>query len=242
MEETGEMGKGTEFASRTRRKEITEHIMKKRQTRINPVRLLFPVVCLFVSTCLWAQNGTSADKVTSALPKEPAASSAQSVIASSFVIGVDDILAINVWKEPDISRSVPVRSDGKISLPLVGELQARGQTPKKLEVEIAKRLQQYISDPEVTVIVQEIKSQKFNVLGMVMRPGSYPLTKPTTVLDAIALAGGFRDFAKQKDIYVLRPVAQGSPKRLTFNYKDVVKGRNPAQNIELESNDTIVIP
>ena len=217
--------------------------MKKRQTtRINPVRLLAPVVCLFVSTCLWAQNGTSTNRVPSASTKEPAAGSAQSVIASSFVIGVDDVLAINVWKEPDISRSVPVRSDGKISLPLVGELEARGQTPKKLEVEIAKRLQQYISDPEVTVIVQEIKSQKFNVLGMVMRPGSYPLTKPTTVLDAIALAGGFRDFAKQKDIYVLRPVADGSPKRFAFNYKEVVKGRNPAQNIELESNDTIVIP
>src|ERR1019366_6379640 len=119
---------------------------------------------------------------------------------SSYVIGANDVLAINVWKEPDISRSVPVRSDGKISLPLVGELQAGGQTPRQLEQEITKRLQSYISEPEVTVIVQQINSQKFNILGMVSRPGAYLLTSSTTVLDAIAMAGGFKDFARQKSI------------------------------------------
>src|SRR5216683_7716323 len=123
---------------------------------------------------------------------------------SSYVIGADDVLAINVWKEPEISRSVPVRSDGKISLPLVGELQASGQTPRQLEQEITKRLQSYISEPEVTVIVTDSKSQKINILGMVARPGAYLLTSSTTVLDAIAMAGGFKDFAKQKSIYVLR--------------------------------------
>jgi len=104
----------------------------------------------------------------------------------SFVIGVNDVLAINVWKEPDISRSVPVRSDGKISLPLAGEIQASGLTPLKLEQGIASKLRNYISDPEVTVIVQQINSQKFNILGMVMRPGSYPLTGSSTVLDGVA--------------------------------------------------------
>ena len=93
---------------------------------------------------------------------------------NSFVIGNDDVLAINVWKEPDVSRSIPVRSDGKISLPLVGEVQAAGQTPLKLEQEIAAKLQNFICEPEVTVIVQQINSQKFNVLGQVNRPGSYP--------------------------------------------------------------------
>jgi polysaccharide biosynthesis/export protein len=92
------------------------------------------------------------------------------------------------------------------------------------------------------VIVQEIKSQKFNVLGMVMKPGSYLLTDPTTVLDAIAMAGGFRDFAKQKDVYVLRRYANGSQTRLPFNYKDVVKGLGSTQNVALQSNDTIVVP
>ena len=169
----------------------------------------------------------------------PAAGSA---ISEEFVIGTGDVLAINVWKETEVSRVVPVRSDGRISLPLVGELQAGGRTPKQLEAAITTKLKDYVSEPEVTVIVQEIKSQKFNVLGMVMKPGSYVLTNPTTILDAIAMAGGFRDFAKQKDVYVLRRAADGNQTRLPFNYKDVVKGRNSTQNIALQLNDTIVVP
>lgn len=159
-----------------------------------------------------------------------------------FVIGTGDMLAINVWKEAEISRVVPVRPDGRISLPLIGELQASGRTPKQLEAEITSKLKDYVSEPEVTVVVQEIRSQKFNVLGMVMRPASYTLTKPMTVLDAIAMAGGFRDFAKQKDIYILRRATDGSQTRLPFNYREVIKGRNSAQNIALQSNDTIVVP
>jgi polysaccharide export outer membrane protein len=160
----------------------------------------------------------------------------------TFVIGNDDVLAINVWKEPDISRSIPVRSDGKISLPLAGEIQAAGRTPLKLERDIASKLQSYISEPEVTVMVQQINSEKFNILGQVTRPGSYPLTNSATVLDAIALAGGFRDFAKQKSIYILRQGPVGGQSRISFNYKDVIKGRNPEQNVKLEPRDTIVVP
>ena len=159
-----------------------------------------------------------------------------------FIIGTGDILAVNVWKEAEISRVVPVRSDGKISLPLIGELQAGGRTPHDLETDISSKLKDYISEPEVTVIVQEIRSQKFNVLGMVMRPGSFTLTKPMTVIDAIALAGGFRDFAKQKDIYVLRRDPNGKQTRLPFNYKNVVKNQNSGQTLELESNDTVIVP
>jgi polysaccharide export outer membrane protein len=161
---------------------------------------------------------------------------------SSYLIGANDVLAINVWKEPDISRSVPVRSDGKISLPLVGELQAGGQTPQQLEQEITKRLQSYISEPEVTVIVTDSKSQKVNILGMVSRPGAFLLTSSTTVLDAIAMAGGFKDFAKQKSIYVLRQGPDGTQQRLSFNYKEVIKGKNPEQNIRLQAGDTVVVP
>jgi polysaccharide export outer membrane protein len=161
---------------------------------------------------------------------------------NTYVIGNDDVLAINVWKEPDISRSVPVRSDGNISLPLVGEVQAAGHTPHQLEADISNKLKNYISEPEVTVIVQEIRSQKFNVLGMVGRPGTYPLTNSMTVLDAIALTGGFRDFAKQKSVYILREKPDGTQSRLEFNYKDVIKGKNPAQNIKLQPRDTIVVP
>jgi polysaccharide export outer membrane protein len=135
-----------------------------------------------------------------------------------------------------------VRSDGKISLPLIGEVQAAGKTPKELEAEIAKGLKDFISEPEVTVIVQESRSQRFSILGQVQRPGSYLLTRPMRVMDAIAIAGGFRDFAKVKSIRVLRQKADGSQVSLPFNYKDAVKGANPAQNVELEPRDTIYIP
>ncbi len=159
-----------------------------------------------------------------------------------FVIGNGDVLAISVWKQPDLSRSIPVRSDGKISLPLIGEVQATGQTPLKLEEDITHRLQPYVNEPEVTVIVEQINSEKFNILGKVAKPGSYSLVNPTTVLDAIALAGGCRDFAKQKSIYVLRRHPDGTDLRLPFNYQDVIKGKNTAQNIELQPHDTVIVP
>jgi polysaccharide biosynthesis/export protein len=160
----------------------------------------------------------------------------------NYLIGPNDVLMINVWKEPDITRSLPVRTDGMISLPLAGDIQAAGRTPKQLQGDIAEKLKAYISAPEVTVIVQEIKSKTFNVLGEVAKPGSYVIAKPTTVLDAIAMSGGFKDFAKKKNIYVLRRTADNKQVKLPFNYPDVVKGKNLDQNIELQPNDTVVIP
>ena len=204
-------------------------------------------ISLLLSGSLWAQSTSEnesrpnppAPKVSSAQAADPSATKPHD---DSFVIGNDDVLAINVWKEPDVSRSVPVRSDGKISLPLAGEVQATGRTPLKLEQDIATRLQNYIAEPEVTVIVQQINSQKFNVLGQVAHPGSYVVANSPTVLDAIALAGGFRDFAKQKSIYVLRQNADGSQIRIPFNYKEVIKGKNPEQNLKLQARDTVVVP
>jgi len=197
-----------------------------------------------LSSLLWGQAGNAAAPPSPSTPpnKSSDAAAAPKPHDDTFVIGNDDVLAINVWKEPDISRSIPVRSDGKISLPLVGEVQATGRTPLKLEQDIAARLKNYISEPEVTVIVQQINSQKFNILGQVNRPGSYGLSNSATVLDAIALAGGFRDFAKRKSIYVLRQNPDGSQTRIPFNYKEVIKGENPAQNIKLQPRDTIVVP
>jgi polysaccharide export outer membrane protein len=200
---------------------------------------------------LWSQAGSSVNQPGASDSSTKAAKTSQDTEDStrsagphddSFTIGADDVLAINVWKEPEVSRSVPVRSDGKVSLPLAGEVQAAGKTPRQLELEIAKRLQSYISDPEVTVIVQQINSQKFNILGQVLKPGSYPLANSPTVLDAIALAGGFRDFAKKKSIYVLRQTPAGGQARLLFNYKDMVKGKNTDQNVKLQPRDTIVVP
>ena len=202
---------------------------------------------LLASTCLSAQAGseTPAPPITGPTAPQPAKNleaTGTKAHDDSFVIGNDDVLAIDVWKEQNVSKSVPVRSDGKISLPLVGEVQAAGLTPLKLEQEIAAKLKNYIAEPEVTVIVQQINSQKFNILGMVNKPGSFPISNSATVLDAIALAGGFRDFAKQKAIYVLRQNADGTQTRLPFNYKEVVKGKNPDQNIKLQPRDTIVVP
>lgn len=135
-----------------------------------------------------------------------------------------------------------VRLDGAISLQLVGEVQAAGKTPLQLQKEITAKLHAYISDPEVTVIVQQMMSKRFNVLGEVTKPGSYLLTNSTTVLDAIALAGGFRDFAKEKAIYVLRHNTDGTETRLPFNYKEVIKGKNVQQNIKLQARDSVVVP
>jgi polysaccharide export outer membrane protein len=195
-----------------------------------------------LSPCLWGQGPADGVKSNDAAAPDAATHTAAAYSRDSFVIGNNDVLAISVWKEPDISRSIPVRSDGRISLPLIGEVQATGTTPQRLEQDIASRLKSYIAEPEVTVIVQQVNSQKFNVLGQVNKPGSYPLANASTVLDAIAIAGGFRDFAKQKSIYVLRPNLDGTEHRIPFNYKEVVKGRDGAQNIKLEARDTVVVP
>jgi len=209
----------------------------KRTNYSRPSRLALLLLGAVLCSALCAQTAAGgakaapgADTTTASKPHD-----------NSFVIGNDDVLAINVWKEPDISRSIPVRSDGKISLPLVGEVQAAGLTPLTLEKDIASKLKNFISEPEVTVMVQQVNSQKFNILGQIVRPGSYVIANSPTVLDAIALAGGFRDFAKQKSIYVLRQGA-GGDSRIPFNYKDVSQGRNMAQNIKLQPGDTVIVP
>jgi polysaccharide biosynthesis/export protein len=160
----------------------------------------------------------------------------------TFIIGADDVLAINVWKETELTRVVPVRSDGKISLPLIGDIQAAGRTPMQLENDIAAKLKGYITDPQVTVIVQQILSQKFNILGQISKPGTYPLSAGTTIVDAIALAGGFKDFAKKKGVYILRLNSAGKEERFSFNYDKFLKEKNTAQNIKLKPHDTIVVP
>lgn len=160
----------------------------------------------------------------------------------TYVIGEADVLDIDVWKEKEISRTIPVRPDGKISLPLIGEIQASGLTPLQLQDNITQDLKSYIDNPEVTVIVDNPISHQFNIVGQVARPGAYPLTESMTVLDAIAEAGGFKDFAKQTKIYVLRPSPGGIRVRIPFNYKKVIRGANLQENVPLKPGDTIVVP
>ena len=162
--------------------------------------------------------------------------------SGDYVIGADDVLAVNVWKEEEISREVPVRPDGKVSLPLIGDVQASGLTPQQLQQSIRSRLATYLVNPTVTVMVREARSRRFNVVGEVEHPGSYMLAQPLTVLDALAMAGGFRDFAKTSNIYVLRLHSDGTHERLGFNYKQVISGRDLAQNIALQPGDTVVVP
>lgn len=193
-----------------------------------------------------AQSQVRQPQAVNSAAAEPAASDSNSAPAKQahddkFIIGNDDVLNINVWNEQNLSHTVPVRSDGKISLPLVGEIQAAGKTPLQLEGDISARLKNYINTPQVSVMVQEIKSQNFNILGQVAKPGTYSLVTSPTVVDAIAAAGGFKDFAKQKSMYVLRHSGQGET-RIPFNYKDFIKGKSTSQNIQLEPHDTIVVP
>ena len=160
----------------------------------------------------------------------------------SFIIGSEDVLAISVWKEPDLTKQIPVRTDGKISLPLVGDIQAAGRTPLQLQMDISDKLKGFITDPQVTVIVQQINSIKYNIFGEVVKPGSFVLTGGLTIIDAIAAAGGLRDFAKKKGIYILRINSAGVETRYPFNYDDFIKGKNTKQNILLKPRDTVVVP
>ena len=212
------------------------------------VRLLKWTLLLAILTSFaLAQDAASSSQASSSkpaptAPPNNAPKSAPGVRPESYVIGAEDTIAVYVWKEPDMSKSVPVRPDGMISLPLVGEVKAAGYTPVQLQDVLADRMKKYVSDPQVTVVVEKIASLSFNIVGEVNHPGYFPLTRRMTVLDAIAMAGGFKDFAKTKKVYVLRTAADGSQERLPFNYKQVIKGQNPQQNIELQPRDTIVVP
>lgn len=167
---------------------------------------------------------------------------AAKVDPNAYVLGAEDVVNISVWKEPDVTRTVSVRPDGMISLPLVGEVKAGGLTPLELQAQLKRGLAKFLDSPEVTVIVENAKSHRFNVVGEVVKPGSYDLNTTVTVLDALAAAGGLKDFAKSKQIYILRKNADGSDQRLPFNYKDVIKGKHSEQNVALAPHDTVVVP
>jgi polysaccharide biosynthesis/export protein len=201
----------------------------------------FEVVAVLAAMCwvlplCWAQaegNGLKSGTAAIAFVSSP---------SGDYVIGPDDVLAVNVWKEDEISRQVPVRPDGKVSLPLIGDVQAAGLTPLELQQSIRGRLAAYLVNPTVTIMIQEARSHRFNVVGEVEHPGSFVLGRPLTVLDGLAMAGGFRDFAKTSGIYVLRLNPDGSHQRIPFNYKQVISGRNLQQNIALRPGDTVVVP
>ena len=159
----------------------------------------------------------------------------------AYIIGPEDVIDINVWKEPDMTRTVPVRPDGKISLPLINDVQAAGSTPQQLASTVTEKLRKFLTEPQVTVIVTQINSQRVFVVGEVLRAGAFPLIPGMTVLQALSSAGGFTTFADVKKIHVMRLV-NGKHIELPFNYREVLKGDNPDQNIKLEPGDTVVVP
>jgi len=159
----------------------------------------------------------------------------------NYVIGPQDVVDINVWKEPELTRSVPVRPDGKISMPLLNDVQAAGLTPMQLTAQISTALKKFISDPQVTVVVTQINSQRIYILGEVTRPGAFPLVPGMTVLQALSSGGGFTMFANVKKIYLLRTV-NGKQEKYPFNYNAVIHGKTTEGNIPLNSGDTIVVP
>ncbi len=160
--------------------------------------------------------------------------------APDYVIGADDTLHISVWKEPDLSETLPVRPDGKISMPLLNDIPAAGLTPLQLRDSITEKLKKYIADPRVTVVVTAMNSRRIFVTGEVMHTGPMVLLPHMTMLQALAQAG-FTQFANPKEIYLLR-TENGKQQKLPFNYKEVVKGNHPEQNMELKPGDTVVVP
>lgn len=155
---------------------------------------------------------------------------------NKYLIGPEDILFIKVWREADFTMPVAVRPDGKITMPLVGEIQAAGQTPLQLTKTITELLTKYVNNPEVTVFVTDVRSKKYYIIGQVNREGAFPLVTPTTVLDALVNAGGFKEFANTKKIKILR-----GTKVFNFNYNEVTKAKHLEQNINVENGDHIIV-
>jgi len=175
----------------------------------------------------------------------PVADAVGAPLPADYVIGPNDVLLVFYWREKDLSAEVAVRPDGKITLPLLNDVQASGLTPEALRARIAEAAARFVESPVVSVSVKAINSRKVYITGMVSKPGEYSLVGPTTVLQLIAIAGGLQEFANEENISVLRPTEKdklGQPLSFRVNYKELTKRRNLAQNIELKPGDTIVVP
>jgi polysaccharide export outer membrane protein len=168
---------------------------------------------------------------------DPSAAPVVPVDPKTFKLGSEDVIEVRVWRENDLTGLHSIRPDGKISMPLIREVQAAGLTPEELSKSITEKLTKFINNPQVFVSVRQVRSQRYYVTGEVNRPGAYPLVVPTTVFEAITLAGGFREWAKKKDITISR-----GDKRLKFNYNDIVKGKKLDQNIKLQDGDHVIVP
>src|SRR5215468_2538140 len=203
-------------------------------------QILLFVVILGASSAK-AQDAAAQKPEASSRPAPAAQAPATAVVDADYKIGPQDVVRIDVWKEPDISRTIPVRPDGKITLPLLNDVQAAGLTAMQLAASLHDSFSKYLTNPQVTVTVTEINSRRVYITGEVVRAGALPLLPGMTVLQALSSSGGFTQFAKTKSIYVLR-TEEGKQVKHPFNYKEVVKGNLQGQNILLQPGDIIVVP
>jgi polysaccharide export outer membrane protein len=202
-------------------------------------RLLAAVLAVVAGGVLAKAQDAGKPATTTPAPKTEASTPTEA--DAGYKIGPQDMLRIDVWKEPEISRTIPVRPDGKISLPLLNDVQAAGLTSMQLAGLIREGLTKYITSPQVTVTVTEINSRRVYCTGEVQKPGALSLLPNMNALQAISSCGGFTQFARIKGIYILR-VENGKQVQHPFNYKDVVKGKKPGDNIPLQPGDVIVVP
>jgi len=195
------------------------------------------IFSLMLSGLVFCNHSMAADKTVA----NASETKKEAAVDSSYIIGLMDVLEIQVWKEPDFSRQVLVRPDGKITFPLIGDIKASGMSTMDLKGLLTEKLEGFVDNPEVTVIVVESHSKNFYIIGRVNRPGTYPLSPDMTVLQALSVAGGFGEWAHKDNIRVIRRTG-GKEKILSFDYDKVISGKNLEQNILLQPNDTIIVP
>jgi polysaccharide export outer membrane protein len=213
------------------------------------LRKLAGLTC--VGGLLWMSPAFAQTQTPAAAPQLPAATGLQPTpppaavrpanTPSSYVIGPDDELAIVYWRDKDMSTEVRVRPDGRIAIPLINEVLAAGLTPEELQAKISEESKKYMEDASITVVVKQINSLKVFITGEVNKPGPYPLTSATTVIQLISYAGGLKEYAKSKEILIMRREADRQVS-LKFNYKEVASGKNLKQNIDLKPGDTVIVP
>ena len=210
-------------------------------------KLMIGAVAIFwiAGACSLAAQTQAANLKSTDVAAEDTGKSADAkppdVVPPGYIVGDSDVIRVTVWKEPEVSQTVVVRTDGNISLPLINEVKVSGMTPLQIQDLIAEKLKGFLTNPQVTVTVIEIRSKRAFITGEVARPGTYSLNAQTTVLQLIAQAGGFTPFAKKDSIVVLR-TEDGKQSRLKFKYKEVVQGKNTEQNVALHPGDTVVVP
>ncbi len=199
------------------------------------------LVLMGLSAVAWAQNGPNqAAPPDVPAPSAPDANRPLAVNTATYEIGPQDLLFVDVWKHEEFTRQHRVRPDGKITIPLVGDVQASGLSPERLGAQLKEALAEYVNEPVVSVSVLDVQSKTYKMAGAIAKPGTYPMPNPIRVFDAINNAGGFppNSFANKKKIIIIR---ENSPDRFVFNYEDYIKGKNLEKNIYLQNGDTVFV-